>query len=58
MPGPLMALKGHTVLPWLSVREIVTVPRGYRLELVSPGMLWNGEARLRVQGRLPGGGGA
>ena len=33
-------------------------PGGHHLELVSPGMLWNGEARVRVQRRLPGGGGA
>lgn len=25
VPGPLMALKGHAVLPWLSGREMVTV---------------------------------
>ena len=35
VPGPLMALKGHAVLPWLSGREMVTV-RGVPLGACEP----------------------
>lgn len=46
------------MLSWTLWKGVGDRLGGRYLVLVNTGLLWNGEARPRVQGRLPGGGDA